>query len=78
MARDVLTVEEVKALQVGETVRVIKEGCEPVFCTVAFRGEPSRKFLTYRVNGEIRRFAIREYPGMRYDKCRKEVRRCRR
>ena len=62
-----MTAEEVKSLQVGETVRVIKEGCEPVFCTVAFRGTPDRKFLTYRVKGEIRRFAIREYPGMRYE-----------
>lgn len=62
-----MTSEQVKALQVGETVSVIKEGCEPVLCTVAFRGEPSRKFLTYRVKGEIRRFAIREYPGMRYE-----------
>lgn len=61
-----MTAEEVRALQVGETVSVIMEGYEPVFCTVAFRGTPDNKFLTYRTKGQIKRFAIRDYPDMQY------------
>ena len=63
-----MTAEEVRALQIGETVTVRKEGLEPVICTVAFHSDPKRKFLTYRVNGEIRSFAIKDYPDMRYDR----------
>lgn len=64
-----MTAEEVRALQVGDTVTVRKEGREPVICTVAFRGDPSKKFLTYRVNGEIKRFAIKDYPGICFESC---------
>lgn len=63
-----MTAEEVKALQVGETVNVQKEGHEPIVCTVAFREHPSNKFLTYRDKGQIKKFAIRDYPGMMYSK----------
>lgn len=63
-----MTAEEVKALQVGETVKIQKEGHEPILCTVAFRGNPANKFLTYRDKGQIKRFAIRDYPGMVYSK----------
>lgn len=38
--------------QVGETVITRIDG-QDVLCTVAFRGDPKKKFLTYRVNGEI-------------------------
>ena len=54
-----MTAEEVKALQVGETVTIQKEGHEPILCTVAFRGHPINKFLTYREKGQIKKFAIR-------------------
>ena len=63
-----MTAEEVKALQVGETVNVQKEGHEPIMCTVAFQGHPSNKFLTYRDKGRIKSFVIRDYPGMTYSK----------
>ncbi len=63
-----MTAEEVKALQVGETVTIRKEGHEPIICTVAFRGTTANKFLTYRDKGQIKRFAIRDYPGMTYSK----------
>ena len=62
-----MTAEEVKALQVGQTVTVRKEGRESVICTVAFRRDPKRKFLTYRVKGEIGSFAIKDYPDMRFE-----------
>lgn len=64
-----MTAEEVGAMQAGETVIVRKEGLEPVICTVAFRRDPKRKFLTYRVKGEIRSFAIKDYPDMRFEIC---------
>ena len=63
-----MTAEEVKALQVGETVNVQKEGHEPIVCTVAFREHPSNKFLTYRDKGQLKKVAIRDYPGMMYSK----------
>lgn len=63
-----MTAAEVRALQVGETVTVQKEGHEPILCIVAFRGSTSNKFLTYRDNGQIKKFAIRDYPGMAYAK----------
>lgn len=63
-----MTAEEVKALQVGETVTIRKEGHEPILCTVAFRDSPANKFLTYRDKGQIKKFAIRDYPGMTYSK----------
>ena len=63
-----MTAEEVKALQVGETVKIQKEGHEPIICTVAFHGNPANKFLTYRDKGQIKKFAIRDYPGMTYSK----------
>lgn len=63
-----MTAEEVKALQVGETVTIQKEGHEPITCTVAFRGSPVNKFLTYRDKGQIKKFPIRDYPGMTYSK----------
>lgn len=63
-----MTAEEVKALQVGETVKIQKEGHEPIICTVAFRDHPANKFLTYRDKGQIKRFAIRDYPGVAYSK----------
>lgn len=64
-----MTAEEVRTMQAGETVTARKEGREPVLCTVAFRRESKRKFLTYRVNGEIRSFAIKDYPDIRFEIC---------
>ena len=61
-----MTAEEVKALQVGETVKIQKEGREPIICTVAFHGNPANKFLTYRDKGQIKKFTIRDYPDMEY------------
>lgn len=63
-----MTAEEVKALQVGETITIRKEGRGPILCTVAFRGHPINKFLTYREKGQIKKFPIRDYPGMTYSK----------
>ena len=63
-----MTASQVKALQVGETVTVRKEGHEPVICMVAFRGRPDNKFLTYRVKGEIKMFDIRDYPDISYER----------
>ena len=63
-----MTAAQVKALQVGETVTVRKEGHEPVICTVAFRDTVKNKFLTYRDKGQLKSFAIKDYPGMTYQK----------
>lgn len=63
-----MTAEEVKALQVGEAVTARKEGHEPIVCTVAFRGRPDNKFLTYRDKGQIKKFPIKDYPGMTYSR----------
>ncbi len=60
-----LTAEQVKALQVGETVQLCGEA-RCVTCTVASRG--GAKFLTYRDQGQIKRFTIRDYPGKHYRK----------
>lgn len=62
-----MTAEEVKALQVGQTVTVRPKGREPVLCTVAFRERPDNKFLTYRANGQIRKFSIRDYSDAEYE-----------
>ena len=69
-----MTAEEVKALHIGDTVTVCKEGHEPISCIVAFRVHPSNKFLTYREKGQIKKFAIRDYPGMQYVKGEPNVR----
>lgn len=61
---DVLNAEQVKALEVGQTVTILKAGREPIVCTVAGRGE--QKFLTYRVKGALIRCEIRDYPGWEY------------
>lgn len=64
-----LTAEKVNTLQIGETVYLCgddKDGKpQCVQCTVAFRGSLGQmhKFLTFRVNGQIRRCAIKDYPG---------------
>lgn len=66
-----MTAEEVKALLVGSTVYMVGEDPEgkerSVKCIVAFRGSPANKFLTYRDNGQIRKCAIKDYPGKRYE-----------
>lgn len=62
-----MTADEVKSLQIGETVTVRPKGREPVICTVAFRRDPKRKFLTYRAGGQIRKFPIRDYSDAEYE-----------
>ena len=62
-----MTADKVKSLQIGETVTVRPKGREPVICTVAFRGRPDNKFLTYRANGQIRKFSIRDYSDAEYE-----------
>ena len=60
-----LTVEEVRALQVGEQVFINGEtpaGIRHIECTVARRGTGD-KFLTFRVKGKLKWFSIRDYPG---------------
>ena len=64
-----MTAEQVKALQIGERVDIIKEtptGRRRIECTVACRG--GKKFLTYRVKGALIRCEIREYAGWTYSK----------
>lgn len=61
-----LTVEEVAALPIGSRVDIHgedKNGEHRVIeCTVAGTWPEMRKFLTYRVKGELRKCAIKEYP----------------
>lgn len=61
-----MTAEEVKRLQVGEAVYLCGDSGEIVACIVA--GQGGKKFLTYRDKGQIKRFAIRDYPGRHYRK----------
>lgn len=63
-----MTSEEVRALEVGQAVRICSDSGEArcVTCTVAFRG--GAKFLTYRVKGALIRCEIREYAGWTYSK----------
>lgn len=61
-----MTAEEVRALDVGQTVRICSDSGETVSveCTVAACG--GAKFLTYRSKGQLKRLAIRDYPGKHY------------
>lgn len=61
-----MTAEEVRALEVGQTVRICSDSGEAVSveCIVAASG--AAKFLTYRDKGQLKRFAIRDYPGKHY------------
>lgn len=64
-----MTVEQVRALQIGESVDIIKEtpaGRRHIECTVAGRG--GKKFLTFRVKGKLRYCFIEDYPGATYSK----------
>lgn len=61
-----MTADEVKSLQVGEAVDLCGDD-KRVRCIVA-RRHGGQKFLTYRVKGQIKRFAIRDYPGRIYRK----------
>lgn len=64
-----LSAEQVRALQIGERVDIIKEtpaGPKRFECTVACRG--GKKFLTFRVKGALRRCFIEDYPGATYSK----------
>ena len=65
-----ITVERVKALAIGSRVDIHGEDQngehKVIECTVAGRGDMTQKFLTYRVKGELRRCAIKEYPGKYY------------
>lgn len=64
-----LTIDQVRALQVGERVDIIKEtpaGPKRFECTVACRD--GRKFLTFRAKGALLRCFIEDYPGATYSK----------
>jgi len=64
-----LTIDQVRALQVGERVDIDGEtptGRRHIECTVACRD--GKKFLTYRVKGALIRCEIREYAGWTYSK----------
>ena len=67
-----MTAEEVRALEVGQAVRICSDSGEAmsVECTVAACG--GAKFLTYRDMGQIKRFAIRDYPGRYYRRAESE------
>ena len=58
-----LTADEVLSLPLGCRVYINGDGVREL-CTVA--GHAERKFLTYRKNGLIKRFAINDYPGKYY------------
>lgn len=66
-----LSVDEVKALEIGNRVIICGEDKEghprTLACTVA--GLPQKKFLTYRdEHGSIKKCPIKEYPGKHYKK----------
>lgn len=65
-----LSLEEVKALAVGCRVEIHGEDQDGqhrvIECVVASRFNGAGKFLTYRVKGEIRKCAIKEYPEKYY------------
>lgn len=65
-----LTAEQVKALYVGETVYMHGEDADGrprrTLCVVAYHGNPTNKILTYRVLGQIKCCAIKDYPGKYY------------
>ena len=63
-----LNAEQVKALQVGQRVNLCldRDDSQSVACTVA-RCHGGTKFLTYRDKGQLKRFAIRDYPGRYYE-----------
>lgn len=64
---DEISAEEVAALPIGSRVNIQgtdENGEQRVIeCTVAGTWPEMRKFLTYRVKGELRKCAIKEYPG---------------
>lgn len=67
-----ISVEEVKTLAVGSNVYIHGEDQSGehrvIECTVAGTWPEMRKFLTYRVKGELRKCAIKEYPGKYYSR----------
>lgn len=68
-----LSAEQVTALQVGQKVNLCPEGdgSQRVVCTVA-RRQGGTKFLTYRDKGQLKQFAIRDYPGRFYRRAESE------
>lgn len=61
-----MTAEDVKRLQVGETVLICDGMGRSVPCVVASR--MGVKCLTYRIKGQIRALEIRDWPGKHYKK----------
>lgn len=58
-----MTLEEIKSMQIGETVYA-RKGKSSALCTVAsFHGE---KILTFRMNGKLARLKIVDRPGVTY------------
>lgn len=64
---DEISAEEVAALPIGSRVDIHGEDengeHRVIECTVAGLFRDNKKFLTYRVKGELRKCAIKEYPG---------------
>ena len=63
-----MTAADVKRLQIGETVflcGIDESGNQrEQECTVACRS--GHKFLTYRIDGQLKRCEIKDYAGKRY------------
>lgn len=71
MTRDrEMSVEEVERLSIGSRVDIHGEDQNGehrvIECTVAGVFRSNKKFLTYRVKGELRKCAIKEYPDKYY------------
>lgn len=64
---DEITAEQVAALPIGSRVDIHGEDQSGehrvIECTVAGLSPDYKKFLTYRVKGELRKCAIKDYPG---------------
>ena len=64
---DEISAEEVAALPIGSRVDIHGEDengeHRVIECTVAGLFRDNKKFLTYRVKGELRKCAIKDYPG---------------
>ena len=64
---DEISAEEVATLPIGSRVDIHGEDengeHRVIECTVAGLFRDNKKFLTYRVKGELRKCAIKEYPG---------------
>lgn len=65
-----MSVDQVKTLAVGSRINIKGQDeagiLQSIECIVAMHG--GKKFLTYRIKGDLKRCAIKEYPGKYYAK----------